>query len=82
MSMTILISKLLPLFVTRDKRQVHQVDISSSLDKLSPSSSSASSLSEPLSLSSSDSVGDGEEATMQPPMIACRRVIQLTWVFT
>ena len=82
MSMTILISKLLPLFVTSDKRQVHQVDISSSLDKLSPSSSSASSLSEPLSLSSSDSVGDGEEATVQPPMIAYRRVIRPTWVFT
>ena len=31
MSMTTLISKLLPLFVTSDKGQVNQVDISSSL---------------------------------------------------
>ena len=47
MSMTTLISKLLPLFVMSDKGQVHQVDMSSSLGELAPSSSSASSLPEP-----------------------------------
>ena len=39
MSMTTLISKLSPIFVTSDKGQVHQVDISSSLGELAPSSS-------------------------------------------
>ena len=43
MSIT-LISKLLTLFVTSDKGQVYQVDISLSLGELAPSSSSASSM--------------------------------------
>ena len=81
MSMTTLISKLLHLFVTSDKGQVHQVDISSSLGELAPSSSSASSLSKSLS-SSLDAVGEGEEATMKPPMVAYHRVIWPTRVFT
>ena len=76
MSMTTLISKLLSFFVTSDKSQVHQVDILLSLGELAPSSSSASSLSMPSSLSSLDVGGDGEEATVKPPMIACRRVIR------
>ena len=54
MSMTTPISKLLPLYVTSDKRQVHKVDISSSLGELAPLSSLASSLLEPSSLSSLD----------------------------
>ena len=76
MSMTTLISKLLSFFVTSDKSQVHQVDILLSLGELAPSSSSASSLSMPSSLSSLDVGGDGEEATVKPPMTACRRVIR------
>ena len=60
MYMTTLISKILPLFVTNDKGQVHQVDISSSLGELASSSSSASSLSEPSSLSSFETGEDGE----------------------
>ena len=76
MSMTTLISKLLSFFVTSDKWQVHQVDILLSLGELAPSSSSASSLSMPSSLSSLDVGGDGEEATVKPPMTACRRVIR------
>ena len=78
--MTTLISKLLPLFVTSDKRQVHQVDISSSLGELAPSSSLASSLPEPPSLSSLEAGegGDGEEATVKPPMTFYRRMIQST----
>ena len=81
-SITTLISKLLSLFVTSDKRQVHQVDNSSSLGELAPSSSLASSLPEPSSLLSSDASGDGEEVTVKPPMTACRRAIRLTRVFT
>ena len=78
--MTTLISKLLPLFVTSDKGQVHQVDISSSLGELAPSSSLASSLPEPPSLSSLEAGGggDGEEATVKPPMTFYRRMIQST----
>ena len=64
-SMTTLISKLLPLFVTSDKGQVHQVNISSSLGELVPSSSSASSLPKPSSLLASDASGEGEEATVK-----------------
>ena len=83
MSMTTLISKLLPLFVTSDKGQVRHVDILSSLGELAPSSSSASSPSKPSSsLSSSEACGDGDEDTVKPPMIACRHAIQLTRVFT
>ena len=82
MSMTTLISKLLPLFVTSDKGQVYQVDISSSLGKPLSSSSLASLLPEPSSLSSSDAGGEGEEAVVKPPMAAYRRAIRLTWVFT
>ena len=67
MSMTTLISKLLPLFVTSDKGQVYQVDISSS--------SLASLLSKPSSLLSLDASGDGEEATVKPSMTACRHAI-------
>ena len=76
MSLTTLISKLLPLFVTSDKGQVHQVDISSSLGELAPSSS----LPEPPSLSSLEAGegGDGEEATVKPPMTFYRRMIQST----
>ena len=81
MSIT-LISKLLTLFVTSDKGQVHQVDISSSLGELASSSSLASSLLEPSSLLSSDASGEGEEATVKPPMAAYRHAIRLTWVFT
>ena len=80
--MTTLISKLLPLFVTSDKGQVHQVDISSSLGELAPSSLSTSSLSKPLSLSSSNVNGEREEALVKPPMVACRHAIRLTRVFT
>ena len=82
MSMTTLISKLIPIFVTSDKGQVHQVDISSSLGELAPLSLSASLLSEPSSLSSSDANGDGEEAIVKPLMTAYRRVIRPTRVFT
>ena len=69
-SMTTLISKLLPLFVTSDKGQVHQVDISSSLGELTPLSLSASSSSKSSS-SSSDAMREGKEAIVKPPMIAC-----------
>ena len=82
MSMTTLISKLLPFFVTSDKGQVHHVDISASLGELAPSSSSTSSLPKPSSLSSSDAGGEGEEATVKPPMTACHRAIRPTRVFT
>ena len=78
MSMTTFISKLVSLFVTSDKGQVHQVDISSSLGKLAPSSLSRSSLSEPLSLSSSVAGGEGEEVAVKPPMVAYRCAIRLT----
>ena len=61
-----------------DKGQVHQVDISSSLGELAPSSSSASSLPEPSSLLSLDVGRDGEEATVKPPMTACHRAIRPT----
>ena len=54
MGMNTLISKLLFLFVTSNKGKIHQVDISSSLGELALSSSSASSLPEPSSLSSSE----------------------------
>ena len=81
MSMTTLISKLLPIFVTSDKGQVNQVDILSSLAE--PSSSLASSaLPEPSSLSSSDASGEGEEAITKPPITAYRNMIRLTQVFT
>ena len=79
MSMTTLISKLLPLFVTSDKGKVHQTDISSSLG-LAPSSSSA--LLETSSLSSLEADKDREEATVKSPMIACRHTIWPMWVFT
>ena len=82
MSMITLISKLLPLFVTSNKWQLHQVDISLSLGELAPSSSSTSLLPEPSSLSSLDAGGDGEKAIVKPPMIACRCAIQPTRVFT
>ena len=82
MSMTTLISKLLPFFVMSDKGQVYQVDISSFLGEPSSSSSSASSLLEPSSLLSSDASGKGEEVTVKPPIIACRRAIWPTRVFT
>ena len=75
MSMTTLILKLLPLFVTSDKVQVYQVDIPSSLGEPSSSSSASSSLPMPSSLSSLDASGDGEEATEKPPIIACRHAI-------
>ena len=75
MSMTTFIPKLLPLFVTSDKGQVYQVDISSSLGKPLSSSSSASSLLEPTSFSSSDASGEEDEAIMKPPMVACRHAI-------
>ena len=81
MSMTTFISKLFPLLVTSNKGQVHQVDISSSLGELAPSSSSAS-LSSESSSSSTDALGEGEEATMKPPTIACRCAIWPTRVFT
>ena len=82
MSMTTLISKLLALFVTSDKGQVHQVDISSSLGELVPSSSSVFSLLEPSSLSSLNANGEGEKAAVKPPMATCRHMIRSTWVFT
>ena len=72
MSMTTLISKLLPLFVMSDKGKVHQTNISSSLG-LAPSSSSA--LLETSSLSSLEADEDREEATVKSPMIACRHTI-------
>ena len=75
MSMTTFIPKLLPLFVTSDKGQVYQVDISSSLGKPLSSSSSASSLLEPTPFSSSDASGEEDEAIMKPPMVACRHAI-------
>ena len=81
-SMTTLISKLLPLLVTSDKGQVRQVDISSSLGKLAPSSSLASSLLEPSLFTSSDASGDREEAIVKSPMTACCHAIQPTRVFT
>ena len=59
------------LFVMSDKGQVHQVDISSSLGELAPSSSLASSVLEPSSLSSSDISGEGEKVAVKPPMVAC-----------
>ena len=74
MSMTTLISKLLPLFVTSDKRQVHQVDISSSLGELAPSSS----LPKPSSLLSSNTGGDREEVIVKPLVTACRCAIRPT----
>ena len=74
MSLTTFISKLLPLF--------YQVDISSSLGEPASSSSSASSLPEPSSFPSLEANGDGEEATVKPPMTACRRAIRPTQVFT
>ena len=76
MSMTTLISKLLPFFVMSDKGQVHQVDISSSLGELAPSSSLASSLLEPSSLSSLDISGEGEKVAVKPPMVACCHAIR------
>ena len=82
MSMTTLISKLLPLFVTSDKGQVRHVDILSSLGELAPLSSSRSSLPKPSTLSSLEAGGDGKEVTMKPPMTACCRAIRLTRVFT
>ena len=82
MSMTTLISKLFPLFVTSDKGQVNQVDISSSLGEPSSSSSISSALPEPSSLSSSDASGEGEEAITKPPITAYRNMIRLTQVFT
>ena len=82
MSMTTLISKLLPIFVMSDKGQVYQVDISSSLGEPASSSSSASSLPMLSSLSSSEANGDGEEATVKPPMTAYRRAIQPMRMFT
>ena len=78
MSMITLISKLLPLFVTSNKWQLHQVDISSSLGKPSPSSSSASSLSEPSSPLSSEAGGVREEAIVKPIMTTCRHAIRPT----
>ena len=69
-------------FVASDKGQVHQVDISSSLAKLAPSSSLASLLSEPSSLSFSNVGGEGEEVTMKPPIPTCHHAIRLTRVFT
>ena len=78
MYMTTLISKLLPFFVMSDKWQVYQVDISSSLGKLALSSLSTSLMPEPSSLSSSKAGGNGEEATMKPPMTACHHMIRLT----
>ena len=59
-----------------------KVDISSSWGKLASSSSLASSLPEPSSLSSSEVGGDREEATMKPPMAACCHAIRSTRVFT
>ena len=82
MCMTTIISKLLSLFVTSEKGQVYQVDISSSLGELASSSSSTSSLPKSSSLTSSEASGDGEEATVKPPMTACHRAIQSTRVFT
>ena len=82
MSITTLISKLLSLFVASDKGQVHQVDISSSLAKLAQSSSLASLLSEPSSLSFSNVGGEGEEVVVKSPMAACRCAIWPTQVFT
>ena len=82
MSMTTLISKLLSIFVTSDKGQVNQVDISSSLGEPSSSSSTSSALPEPSSLSSLNASGEGEEATVKPPIIACRHTIWPTQVFT
>ena len=81
MSMTTLISKLLTFFVTSDKGQVHQVDISSLLGELAPSSLSASSSLE-SSLSSSDATREGQEAKVKPPMTVYRRAIRPTRVFT
>ena len=80
MSMTTLISKLFPLFVTSDKGQVNQVDISSSLGEPSSSSLASSSLSEPSLLLFSDA--SRKEATVKPPITACHRAIQPTRVFT
>ena len=74
-SMTTRISKLLYLFVKSDKRQVNQVDISSSLGEPSSSSSASSALSEPSSLSSLDASREGEETTVKPLITACRRAI-------
>ena len=82
MCMTTLISKLLPLFVMSDKGQVSQVDISSSLGEPASSSLLASPLPEPLSLSSSEADGEGEEATVKQPMTTYRHAIQPTRVFT
>ena len=82
MSMTTLISKLLPIFVMSDKRQVYQVDISSPPGEPTSSSSLALSLPKPSSLSSSEANGDGEEATVKPPMTAYRHAIRPTRVFT
>ena len=82
MSMTTLFSKLLPLFVMSDKGQINQVDISSSLGEPLSSSLALSALSEPLSLSSLDALGEGEETTVKPPITACRRTIRPAQVFT
>ena len=79
--------KLLPFFVTSDKGQEYQVDISS-VELASPSSSFEASSSSPLSSSLSSKSkatgggGEGVASRANPPMIACLLAIRPTWTFT
>ena len=59
--------------MTKDKSL--KTVISSSPEELVPSSTSATSPPEPLSLSSFEAYGDGDRVTEKPPMIACRHAI-------
>ena len=69
-------------FVTSDKGQVYQIDISSSLGELALSSSSPSSSESPSLSSSSEASREGEGDSMKPPRRACHQAIRLTRVFT
>ena len=82
--MTALIPKTTSPFCHEWQRASHwEVVISSSPKELTPSSSSASSSLEPLSLRSSfEACGDGDGDTLKTPMIAYRGVIRPARVFT
>ena len=81
--MTTFIPKTTSPFCHKWQRVIHwEAVISSSPKKLAPSSSSASSLWEPSSLSSSETYGDGDRDATKPPMTACRQAIWPTQMFT
>ena len=81
--MTSLIPKTTSSFHHKWQRVSHwEAVISLSPEELSPSFSSASSLPEPSSLSSSKAYGDGDRDAAKPPMTACHRAIRSTRVFT